>query len=100
MYKCYECGHLFEKGEEVRWMETHGLSCPPYEEMTGCPVCKGNYYEIEPCRICGSYEHYANEDFCDNCKNDVKLKFETLMANNFSKEERILLNELYDGKDI
>lgn len=100
MYRCFECGHLFEQGEEKRWIEKHGLSSPPYEEMRGCPNCSGSYFEIEPCKICGSYNHYEDEDFCGECQKKVKNKFEKLLSDNFTKEERILLNELYDGKEL
>ena len=26
MYKCLECGHIFEQGEEAKWTETHGFT--------------------------------------------------------------------------
>jgi RecJ-like exonuclease len=100
MYKCFECGHIFEEGEEARWLEKHGLDTPPYQQMAGCPKCKGSYFEIEPCQICGSYDHHEFERFCFECKKKTKLKFEKLMSQNFSSEERVLLNELYDGKEI
>ena len=45
MYKCTECGNLFEEGEQAAWEETHGLDSPPYEKFSGCPVCKGGYEE-------------------------------------------------------
>ena len=47
MYRCEECGHLFEEGEQVVWIEKHGLSAPPYERFSGCPICKGTYSEEE-----------------------------------------------------
>lgn len=31
MYKCRECGNLFEEGEQAVWEETRGLDSPPYE---------------------------------------------------------------------
>jgi hypothetical protein len=100
MYKCYTCNHLFEEGEQSKWVEKHGLSTPPYEEQEGCPLCKGDFFEIEPCPLCGGYDHYENEVFCFECKKKTEAKFVKLMAENFTKEERKLLNELYDGRDI
>lgn len=47
-YKCLECGHIFEEGEEARWTEAHG------EKMTGCPFCKNAYDEAERCNMCAS----------------------------------------------
>lgn len=69
-YKCLECGHIFEDGEEKRWVETHGLDAPPYEEMSGCPLCLGPYRETTPCKNCGS-EHLPSEledGLCEECR--------------------------------
>ena len=100
MFKCLECGNLFEEGEQARWVETHGLDTPPYEEWSGCPICKGGYKEIKPCKICGSYDHDYDEEYCNACKKDVQKRFSTFIAEEFTEEERELLNELYDGKEL
>ena len=100
MYKCEECGNLFEEGEQVEWVETHGLDSPPYERWSGCPICKGGYAEIKPCKICGSYNHDFDEDYCEQCKKDVRKRFSTFIEEEFTKEERELLNELYDGEPL
>ena len=102
MYRCNECGHLFEEGEQARWSESRGefWGTPCSEEMSGCPLCKGDYEEIKPCKICGSYEHDADEEYCERCKIDVRKRFETFVLNAFTVEERKLLNELYDGEWI
>ena len=94
MCKCIECGHIFEDGEQARWAETHG------EVWESCPICKGDYEEVEPCKICGSYDHSVDDDYCDDCKKDVKKRFAEFVEREFSKEERKLLNELYDGEKI
>ena len=94
MFKCIECGHIFEDGEQARWTETHG------EVWESCPICKGDYEEVEPCKICGSYDHSVDDDYCDDCKKDVKKRFAEFVEREFSKEERELLNELYDGEKI
>lgn len=62
-FKCYECGHIFESGEEQTWIESYG------EQMSGCPVCAGGYEETVQCSICGS-EHLADEldgGVCETC---------------------------------
>ena len=100
MFKCLECGNLFEEGEEARWVETHGFDTPPYEEWSGCPICKGGYKEIKPCKICGSYDHDLDDEYCNACKKDVQRRFSTFIAEEFTEEERELLNELYDGKEL
>ena len=94
MFKCIECGHIFEDGEQARWAETHG------EVWESCPICKGDYEEVEPCKICGTYEHNSGEEYCEGCKKDVKNRFMAFIEREFSKEERELLNELYDGEMI
>ena len=30
MYRCTECGNLFEEGEQATWEERHGLDSRPY----------------------------------------------------------------------
>ena len=62
-FKCYECGHIFESGDEQTWIESYG------EQMSGCPVCAGGYEETVQCSICGS-EHLADEldgGVCETC---------------------------------
>jgi hypothetical protein len=100
MYKCESCGHLFEEGEEKRWTEMHGFEGGNGENWSGCPICGESYEEIEPCKICGSYDRKAEEDFCEECKIDVQKRFQTFVKNEFTTEERELLNELYDGEPI
>lgn len=102
MYRCNECGHLFEEGEQATWREDRGefWGSPCSENMSGCPLCKGDYEEIKPCKICGSYDHDYDEDYCNACKKDVQKRFSTFIAEEFTEEERELLNELYDGEKI
>lgn len=102
MYKCNDCGHLFEDGEEAVWTENRGefWGFPSYETIIGCPICKGSYSEIEPCRICGGYNHNAGDCYCNDCKKDVKTRFENFVNKEFTEEERELLNELYEGEWI
>lgn len=69
MYRCCECGNLFEEGEQAVWEETHGLDSPPYETRSGCPVCKGDYEEVHQCKECGDW-HSEDElygGWCANC---------------------------------
>ena len=102
MYKCLNCGHIFDEGEQHDWKESRGefWGSPCSEKMSGCPICKGDYEEVKPCKICGSYEHNADETYCDECKKDVKNRFTKFIDKEFTKEERKLLNELYDGENI
>lgn len=71
MYKCTECGHLFEEGEQTIWYENqgecHGVTA--MERFSGCPVCKGSYEEVHQCKECGDW-HTENELYdglCEKC---------------------------------
>jgi hypothetical protein len=102
MYRCIVCGHLFEEGEQATWREDRGefWGSPCNENVSGCPLCKGDYEEIKPCKICGSYKHEADKKYCVDCMIDVKIRFQTFVANEFTVKERELLNELYEGEEI
>lgn len=84
-FKCTDCGHIFEEGEEARWTEDLGecFGSPARQEMSGCPNCHGNYEEIHRCKICGmnwaNPEEYYGEDVCDDCIEDC-LTYETALA--------------------
>lgn len=70
MYCCMDCGHLFI--ELGRFIDTHGLDTPPYEEYGGCPECGGAYAETYQCSCCGEYitSNYVkveDERYCDEC---------------------------------
>lgn len=108
-YKCLDCGHIFEEGEQLRWVESHG------EEMQGCPKCNGAFEETKQCAICdGEFLPVElNGGVCDECiqkeKHNIKFCFELgeqigkteIKINPFLAEmftdneiERILLDEL------
>lgn len=115
-YKCYDCGHIFESGEESFWSESRGefWGFPCYENVSGCPKCKGEYGETKKCEICGSehLEEELNECVCDEClekyQNDIDMCFKVgsgdvenvklncFLASMFDKEEMetILFREL------
>lgn len=103
MYKCLDCGNLFEEGEAKRVSEKMGeaFGSPAYQDYYVCPCCGGDFEEVEPCKLCGSYEHIASgEEYCTDCKNDVLKRFQTFVNSEFTEEERELLNELYEGEQI
>ena len=63
MFKCVECGHLFELGEEKRFVEAHG------EEYLGCAICGGAYEETVRCKKCGThrFEDELYNGICAEC---------------------------------
>ena len=77
MWICLDCRETFEKPR--LYVETHGLSTPPYEEKMGCPYCGGNYAEAHECDVCGHYIdrpyiRLANgERICDNCHQVMEI---------------------------
>ena len=70
MFKCIDCGHIFEDGEQARWTEMHGFTYGNGEEFEGCPVCKGDYFEAVPCACCGEGHYFEGElenGVCNAC---------------------------------
>ena len=105
MYRCCECGNLFEEGEQATWEERHGLDSPPYEKWSGCPVCRGDYEEVHQCKECGSWhtEDELYDGWCEMCLRktiNYDTFFEYCEAN---KDEQYLdifvMSELLGGMD-
>ena len=105
MYKCTECGNLFEEGEQATWEERHGLDSPPYEKFSGCPVCNGDYEEVHQCKECGRWltNDELYDGWCEKCLRETinyDTFFEYCEAN---KDERYLdifvMSELLGGMD-
>lgn len=96
MYKCTECGHIFESGEEARWFETHGLDCEPYEECCGCPICKGGFDDADRCAICGTvhFESDLNGGVCDDCIDKYRHDFDACYSIAPEEKETIEINSL------
>jgi hypothetical protein len=73
-FKCLECGHIFEEGEQARWEEHHpyGMGSAT-EEFSGCPVCNGGFKETKQCKICGGefLEDELNDGVCESCIDDL-----------------------------
>lgn len=78
---CLECGHVFDEEDAVSWRDDRGefWGMPCYEEVSGCPVCKGDYAEAYICDCCGewitgSYVKTANDcRYCEYCYSVVEL---------------------------
>ena len=105
MYKCESCGHLFEEGEQAVWEERHGLDTPPYEQWSGCPLCRGGYEEVHQCKECGGWhtDDELYDGWCEKCLRETinyDTFFEYCEAN---KDEQYLdifvMSELLGGMD-
>ena len=71
MYRCENCGHLFEEGEQAVWYENqgecHGVTA--MERFSGCPLCHDDYEEVHQCKECGDW-HTDDElysGWCEKC---------------------------------
>ena len=99
-FKCYNCGHIFEEGEQKRWVEPHG------ERVQGCPCCGGAYEKTLKCEICDSehLEEELNGGVCDECINKYRKDFNTCYEVSFGEKASIeinsLLASLFDVSDI
>ena len=98
MYKCVECGHIFEDGEEAIWEEPKGeyWGIPCSQEMSGCPVCGGNYEETDKCKICRAEctEDELNGGVCKKCIDDRRKDFNVCCSISENIKERIEINAL------
>lgn len=106
MYRCENCGHLFEEGEQAVWEERHGFDTPPYEKWSGCPICKCDYEEVHQCKECGDWHTYDElyEGWCEKCLREsinYDTFFEYCEAN---KDEHYLdmfvLSEFFGGMGL
>ena len=107
-YKCLDCGHIFEEGEQAHWSESRGefwgMSCS--EEMSGCPLCRGAYEKATPCEICGSehLEDELNSGVCDECidayRKDFDACYKLSVGDTVKIEINALLASLFDVSDI
>lgn len=97
-YKCLECGHIFEEGEQACWLESRGefWGTPCSEHMSGCPLCKGEYEETVQCAVCGS-EHLEDElngGVCDECIDEYRKNFNACYELSIEEKTEIKINSL------
>ena len=107
-FKCLDCGHIFEEGEQAVWEEHH-----PYgmgyaaEEFSGCPICNGEYEETKQCKICGG--EFLEDELnggcvCDECVEEYSKDFDACynIANQDKQEIKIngLLATIFDTSEI
>ena len=81
LFVCLECGHLFEEDDVAVWEESRGeyWGTPCYEEVTGCPHCKGDYVKTYRCDCCEEWitDTYIKTDddkrYCSHCYTKIEL---------------------------
>ena len=97
MYKCVECGHLFEEGEQARWTEDAG-ECwgqKAYIEQAGCPICKGGYEEARQCVKCNGH-FFKDELESGYCKECLESEITTDLAYKYFKEKDLVVDFLFN----
>ena len=91
MYKCSDCGHMFEDGEERIVRETCEVwgQTVSREEKT-CPHCGCDVYEeTEPCKSCGRYlpECDLYSGYCESCLLDEATTDTCYAVGAYDKED-------------
>lgn len=108
MYKCLECGNLFEEGEQATWQESRGefWGSPCNKTLSGCPVCKGEYEKTVKCSICSS-EHLEDElisGVCNDCLEQYSENVDVVFKIAKGSEDTISINSflasVYDNETI
>lgn len=106
-YKCLECGHIFEEGEEGHYFENGECWGAPYsQKIYCCPLCKGDYDVTTPCEICGSehLEEDLNGGLCDECidkyKNDIEMCFKIGKNDDDKVELNCFLASVFEKDEI
>ena len=101
MYKCSECGLVFDTPKAYREDRTPGGASETTftEVLFACPSCGGNYDEAMLCARCDN-EYISTESnypFCEGCLQDLITAFCEVMADNFREDEYDAIYDLTDG---
>lgn len=86
MYKCLDCGEVFDEDDRQIVNECHTeLDDKPMEQRSYCPYCGGDYEEAKMCKCCGEF-FLEDELICGYCKDclEDELTVDSFYA--FAKE--------------
>ena len=71
MYKCKDCGKLFDEPRTYIEDKTPYGGMSEYgfiDTYTGCPKCGGIYEEVFLCESCNKYVDFVDdESICEDC---------------------------------
>lgn len=71
MYKCTDCGHIFEEGEQAISREAHDeIPGGFHEDFAVCPICGGDFEETRSCKKCGGAfldDELIGGYYCEDC---------------------------------
>lgn len=95
--RCLSCGNEFPE-------TSIAVALDDWDRWEGvCPECgSDDIDDVYMCRGCDRYflERDLTADYCRDCAADIIKFFNDLLDNNFTEEERELLNEAYDGRNF
>lgn len=93
-YKCLNCGHIFEEGEEKCIKEMHGFANGNGEEFFVCPSCGGDFEETVQCSICGSHflDGELTNGVCDTCINEYRFDPEFCYKISVGESKKVEIN--------
>lgn len=87
MYKCVDCGHIFDEGEQAVNREWHDeIPGGFHEDFAVCPICGGDFEETMPCKKCGGAfleDELIGSYYCEDCLKEA-LTFDSFLG--FAKE--------------
>lgn len=97
IYKCYECGRVFDDAEVATIVEPYG------ERHRGCPNCGGAFNEAEKCYTCQEYSavEFMEGHICHDC---IYESMDVSTAEEFFKDTNrftdFMLTEFYGIVDL
>ena len=96
MFKCYECGAVFDEPCVITETNSTDRGDEIYM-MSLCPKCYESFGKANRCR-CGEYK-FEDERICKNCREELLEKF-IYFADGLTEEEEEQLDEWLDGNSI
>jgi len=102
MYKCCDCGLVFDNPKEYSEDRTPygGYPEPGFtEHFAGCPSCEGAFDEAMLCARCEDtyISTESSYPFCDHCMSQLMNEYKKLIADNFREDEYDMLCDHLDS---
>lgn len=96
MFKCLECGHIFDQPRIIEESRGECFGYEAYERIGVCPVCGGEYDEGEKCEICGEIysQNEIHEGVCDRCIDNYRHNFDLCYKLSLGHTTPVYINEL------
>lgn len=93
MYKCLDCGEVFDEPASVR--ETYGFTDGFGVTFYMCPYCNGNYEEAHQCQECDEWhtEDELYEGWCEKCLRET-INYDTFFE--YATDTKLFLNFMFE----